>query len=546
MEALIKQFVGQFVGKKIGILFCLILINITPLRATPITQVDGVDVVEQWGIFEVALDGPSDGNPFLDVQLSAQFTNGVITTNVDGFYDGAGKYKIRFMPQHTGQWRFITQSNRWSLTAKKGNFEAVVPTKDNHGPVGVVNTFHFAYADGTPFKQIGTTSYTWTHRPAEVEQQTLDTLANSPFNKLRFCVFPQTHGIETMPPQRFPFAGEPTKPDYSRFNPAFFQHLENHVDNLRQLNIEADLILLQPYDDKHIWGLDNMPAEVEDRYLRYIVARLAAYRNIWWSMANEYDFLRTKTEADWDRIFQVVQQADPYDHLRSIHNGKKIYNNTKPWVTHASIQNGFAVTNPGTAQLYRDVYNKPIVYDEVEYEGNHGSRWAQLSGKELVHRFWSGTVVGTYVGHSEFLVEANDPSSFVWLGQGGILKGESPVRLAFLRQILEDSPAEGIEPIDKWWNPNIGGQAGEYYLIYFGHERLNQWQFALPPVGLTEGDEFKVEVIDTWNMTIEPVAGVFKVKRDGRYHFRDINNKQVKLPKKTGLALRIKRISNAN
>ena len=31
-------------------------------------------------------------------------------------------------------------------------------------------------------------------------------------------------------------------------------------------------------------------AAVDDRYLRYVVARLAAYRNVWWSLANEYDF----------------------------------------------------------------------------------------------------------------------------------------------------------------------------------------------------------------------------------------------------------------
>jgi hypothetical protein len=29
------------------------------------------------------------------------------------------------------------------------------------------------------------------------------------------------------------------------------------------------------------------------------------------------------------------------------------------------------------------------VYDEVEYEGNSDRRWAQLSGRELVHRFWA-------------------------------------------------------------------------------------------------------------------------------------------------------------
>ena len=37
--------------------------------------------------------------------------------------------------------------------------------------------------------------------------------------------------------------------------------------------IEADLILFHPYDR---WGYATMPAEADDRYLRYVIARLCA------------------------------------------------------------------------------------------------------------------------------------------------------------------------------------------------------------------------------------------------------------------------------
>lgn len=499
--------------------------------------------VEQWGTYEITLSGPADGNPFTEVELSATFTNGHKEVKVPGFYDGDGTYRVRFMPDAVGEWRYETRSNRWPLTSKKGNFTVTPPGPGNRGPVRVANTYHFAYADGTPFKQVGTTCYTWTHRTDEIEEQTLKTLAASPFNKLRMCVFPQTHGIKTMPPPRFPFAGEGTKPDYTRLNPAFFQHLDKRVAQLRELGIECDLILFHPYDDDHIWGLDNMDPAAEALYLRHVVARLGAYRNIWWSMANEYDFVRTKTEADWDRYFQIVRAADPFDHLRSIHNGKVIYDHNKPWVTHVSMQNGGAVVEPGRAQLYRDVYRKPIVYDEVEYEGNHNLRWARLSGREMVHRFWVGAVAGTYVGHSEYLAEPGDPGETVWLGQGGVMKGESPKRLEFFRQVLEESPAAGIEPIDKWWQPNIGGRPGEYYLLYFGHEKPTEWAFSLYRDGITDGTRFTVEILDTWEMTVTPVAGEFVAKRVDNYSFADAGGRVVKLPGKEGIALRIRRVS---
>jgi hypothetical protein len=72
------------------------------------------------------------------------------------------------------------------------------------------------------------------------------------------------------------------------------------------------------------------------------VARLAAYRNVWWSMANEYDFLLdVKPMSQWDHYFHILEEKDPYQHLRSNHNGDVTmnYDHTKPWITHVCIQN---------------------------------------------------------------------------------------------------------------------------------------------------------------------------------------------------------------
>ncbi len=497
--------------------------------------------VPQWGIFELALHGPTDGNPFTDVRLTADFTDGTKTVTVTGFYDGDGVYRIRFMPGRQGEWRYVTRSNRWPLTNRFGSFTVTPPPAGDHGPVRVCNTYHFAYADGTPYWEIGTTCYNWTDAPDAWEEQTLKTLAASPFNKVRMLVFPQNIGYEgKYPPLYFPFAGTPPDHwDFTRFNPAFFRHLELRVGQLRDLGIEADVILFNPYGKK--WGFDSMDPAGDDRYLRYIVARLAAYRNVWWSLANEYDFLRTKTPADWDRFFRIVERSDPYHHLRSIQNGALIYNNTRPWVTHASIQNGSAVVDAGRAELYRDVYRKPIVFDEVKYEGDSEYRWGHLSGPEMVLRFWMGTVAGTYVGHGDYFTSPQDR----WVSYGGVLRGESPPRLAFLKKILETAPAAGIDPIDKWQDPSgMGGQPGEYYLLYFGRETPASWPFRLYKNGVTNGMKFQVDVLDTWNMTITPVPGEFVTRKEDAYYYVDEHARAVPLPGKPYLALRIRRVAD--
>ena len=67
--------------------------------------------VSLWSTFELSLTGPSGGNPFLDVELRAVFRQGEREVRVNGFYDGAGVYKLRFLPDATGTWTYETRSN---------------------------------------------------------------------------------------------------------------------------------------------------------------------------------------------------------------------------------------------------------------------------------------------------------------------------------------------------------------------------------------------------------------------------------------------------
>lgn len=502
--------------------------------------------VEQWGTVEVELPGPTAGNPFLDVELTATFEHEGEAKTVAGFYDGDGVYRVRFMPDRTGHWTYTTRSNAPSLHGKRGEFDVVAPKGNNHGPVRVRDTFHFAYADGTPYRPLGTTCYAWIHQGDELEKQTLATLAASPFNKIRMCVFPKRYTWNQNEPPLYPFEGTPPDQwDFTRFNPAFFRHLEERVMQLRDLGIEADIILLHPYDEGH-WGFDRMPDEVDDRYLRYVVSRLAAFRNVWWSLANEYDFMTEKQESDWDRMIEVVTDADPYGRLTSIHNGYQLYNHTNPRLTHASIQNGSAAEEAGRAILYRDAYRKPIVFDEIKYEGNIPRRWGNLSPDEMVHRFWECIIAGTYPGHGECYLH---PKDILWWSKGGVLHGRSPARIAFLRDLLAEGP-DYVETIDKWQVPNVAGKPGEYYLVYFGPESPKLWKFQLPrrkrsaPSELAGGMKFHVDVIDTWDMTITPIDEPFTLRepKDDEYTAYDVADRSLELPDRPWLALRIVRV----
>ena len=466
--------------------------------------------VERWGVFEISLQGPSTGNPFTDVHVAAQFRFQHRTVDVEGFYDGAGVYRIRFMPDEIGAWTYTTSSNAPALNGKSGGFTATAPSPKNHGPVRVRYTTHFGYEDGSPYVPIGTTCYAWTHQGDKLEEQTLQTLRTSPFNKMRMCVFPKSYVYNRNEPVYYPFERDTDgKNDLTRFNPAFYRHLEQRIRDLQDLGIEADLILFHPYDR---WGYNAMPADANDRYLRYTVARLAAFRNVWWSLANEWDLVKTKTAADWDRFFRIVQESDPYGRLRSIHHSVVMYDHSKPWVTHVSLQ----TSDLEKAPEYVATWRKPVIYDECKYEGNIPRRWGNISAQEMVRRFWLGTVGGAYVGHGETYL---DPNEVLWWSKGGTLHGGSSARIAFLRKILDGAPAEGLNNVSTYYTG--AGQAGRYYLFYFDSSQPAEYEF-----DLAAGPQYRADIIDPWQMIITPVPGTFS----GKF--------MMKLPGKPNMAVR--------
>ncbi len=464
--------------------------------------------VERWGMYETALtNGKKFANPFTDVTVQAHFRCGSTELTVNGFYDGDDTWRLRVMPTVEGHWTYVTESSDRDLDGKKGSFECVAPGPGNHGPVQVAKQVQFSYADGTPFFPLGTTLYNWVHRGRALQEETLATLKVNPFNKVRFMVFPKWYLYNRVEPPMFPYVRKADgKFDYMRFYPPYFQNIERRVGDWRGLGIQADLILFDPYN-KPGWGFATMDRQQDDAYLRYIVTRLAPYRNVWWTMANEFSLIQPP--KDWDHIFQEVQKLDPYNHLRGIHNGPVWYNQAEPWVTHCVIQ--LQGGDPYAVALgAREEYKKPVVIDEYGYEGNNGTVWGNLSGRREVLRHWSFTMAGAYGSHGETYVH---PGDILWWAVGGTLVGESPSRLGFLKKILSEAPYQELEPA-----PSIiqGGLAlavrNEYYLIYFPEANLK----ANAEMQLEGPGPFDVELIDPWLMKVYKLG----LARAGRHAFR--------------------------
>lgn len=493
--------------------------------------------IEQWGMFEWSGKGKSSGNPFADVTIRGRFQGPGEDVTTEGFYDGDGVYKIRFMPRNQGHYTFQIGGD-FSDESFAGEFDVTAPGEGNHGPVSVCNTYCLQYADGTPYYSIGTTCYVWELQSDALIEKTLQNLEKAGFNKIRFCIFPKHYDYNLREPRSYPYEGSPMDSsvltrenfqeytgktegnhwDFYRFNPAHFRHIEDCIRKLSAIGVEADIIVFHPYDR---WGFSSMSRAEDTFYMKYLINRLSAFRNVWWAMANEYDLFEEKNAADWDYIGNYFMEHDPYQHLRSIHNCHEFFDHSKPWITHVSAQRIDIYRTVENTDEIRKTYQKPVIWDEISYEGNIQFGWGNITGEEMVRRFWEASMRGAYPGHGETYYNEED---ILWWSHGGDLHGESHKRFAFLHRILCETPGNGLK-IDTsrrdGWDCALAMPADEdlaektgYRIYYFSFMRPSLRDFTW-----ADDTSYRVEVIDTWNMTITDAGvhrGTFRIQLPGR------------------------------
>lgn len=443
--------------------------------------------VPRWGMYEITVTAPVPADPFAPDVFSATFRNGALEQHIPGFYDGDGHFTVRFMPESTGDWTYQTHG----AACISGQFRCTDPLPGCHGP-SRVDGLHFRYADGTRCLPYGTTCYAWAHQSDAMRAQTLQTLDRAPFNKMRMCIFPKHYRFNLKDPAIAPFATTADGFDEMQPNPAYFRWIEESIDALADRNIIADIILFHPYDR---WGYSTLSPEADDRYLHYVIARLAAYHNIWWALSNEYDLFREQPK-DWKHLGNLVRRIDPYDHPRSNHNCVVYYDHSEDWVTHCSLQRIDVYRHVEDTDALLQKWNKPIVWDEIAYEGNVPDGWGSITGEELTRRYWESMIRGGYPGHGETILTGPGEDADLWWSHGGVLRGEAPPRIAFLRAIHEAFP-ENSSFWQAGWDLIARRSDDDAYLFY--HTFFRPASRHYPAV---EGKAYRVEVIDTWAMTI--------------------------------------------
>ena len=337
---------------------------------------------KQYETLELSFQAAAPTGSQAVIDLTGSFTHAGRTTTVKGFYAGNGTYKVRYLPAAAGEYTYELKG-ACLPGALTGTLTVAPADPGRHGPVRAEG-IHLKHADGTWFYSFGTTVYALVHQPRALVDETMRTLAAAPFNKVRMCVFPKHYNYNHNNPDHYAFARKPgaedrdftvqpgtpampashvSKPgndvwDVDRPCFAFWDALEARLKELDSLGIQADLILFHPYDR---WGFASMPLADNLTYLDYLLRRLSAFPNVWWSLANEYDLCAAKTLEDWYAIEAFVGENDPCGHMLSNHNCFRPWDWERPHTTHVSWQSKMLYR---VAEMARR-FGKPVLIDDA-------------------------------------------------------------------------------------------------------------------------------------------------------------------------------------
>jgi Domain of unknown function (DUF5060)/Protein of unknown function (DUF4038) len=324
--------------------------------------------VEVFDIFELSasLSSPDAANPFTDASFEGDFylSTAGKSWHVTGFCDApdGSSFRIRFMPSNPGPYSFsIIYSQGGFSKSFKGQFQAA--PSHRRGPLRIdpVYPWHFVWeGTGEHYFFNGTTAY-WLlgWKDDRIVQYSIERLQRLKVNRLRVTLAGRTnvyYGEPIMQSDNFTMdlAAWPAQNlhdflhpgfDYSRFNLPHWRRFESMLQFARDRDVIISIVL--DMNDSRIHPAAG--SEDERRFLRYAVARFAAFSNITWDLGDDLDSFRDDSWTHDTGTFLV--QLDPYHHLATSHpvnvvaDGKSVHQDrVSSWSVSLPIRIGLAIS----------------------------------------------------------------------------------------------------------------------------------------------------------------------------------------------------------
>lgn len=313
------------------------------LAAGSVARGADTDTAATSGVHEILLTGDgSAADPFDTVatlELTAPSGEKRVKP-IHAFHDGGDTWRARVYLNEPGAWKWLSSCARdRGLDGKTGTLLCSRPRAEDHGFVrrDSEHPYHFVHDDGTRFFLWGQTYYGLLAgaRAGDQWKTAIDGTRRYGMNKVRFYVYPRAG------------EGAPAPPDIR--DPAYWRKLDEVVRYLGERGMIADLILASKE-----YAFQSV--ERDQAYVRYVVARYAAFPNVAICLTNEWNYTNRPREF-WDDWGNLAFTADPWSvagrapRLLSIHHQTRwdFQFFGRGWVSHACVQVG--VRNGQPAQV---------------------------------------------------------------------------------------------------------------------------------------------------------------------------------------------------
>ncbi len=467
-----------------------ILAIVVAVFALALTAVLNGAEVAQWEVFQTSFQSAKRyPNSFTDVEVSVAFRQGGKRWVMPAFWEGGGKWTVRFAPPAEGEYRYRVECSdpaNTDLGGKEGTLRVGKYGGGNpllkHGFLRVcADRRHFEHADGTPFFWLGDTWWkglakrlTW----EGFQELTADRKAKG-FSVVQIVCgrYPDEAGFL---PRWENEGGKPyTTKDFTGINPSYFDYADRRIKHLVDAGIVPAIV--------GGWGrpdCNSLEAGVVNikRHWRNLVARYGAYPTLW-IIGGE------SAGPQWTEIARYVQQIDPYGRPASIHPG----DSGRGSVTDESVINfdmlqtghGDWDAARGAIPKLKAAYDRmpamPALIGEYCYEGHMQTAFQDVQRYVFWGSMLSGAAGLTYgaagIWHSGVEGDPGINPIYDWTTWKEGMSFAGSTQLGLGRKLLEQYPWARFKPHPEWAEPGCfaAGIPGQVRFLYQPRRGVYNW-----------------------------------------------------------------------
>jgi hypothetical protein len=355
-----------------------------------------------YGVHEIALSGDTSVlNPF-DTVATVTFTppTGEPKT-VYMFYDGGDTWRARVYVTETGAWTWTSESpTDQRLNGQSGAFTAVESDLRGMLKRDPDNPRQWITHNGEWFLNLNDTAYRFFNADEPLWQEYIRDNVAMGITSIRAGSLGGWGYLDDAD-GTWPWDGE----DYTRYNLDKFQttdeRLQWMLDNYPDVYIQMIVFGNIDYSTEEIGqAWQALHPDIRERTLRYMLARWAAYPQLFWLMVN--DMSCTPDEFPLNHAFgaeigQYFAANDPWGHLLSVSPTREmsfcyLTPDDLTWVSYIHLQDGHAFG----AELVKQYEQYPlhVFLGEDYYEQSELTRYFRVPHYAQRWLFWSWLLAG--------------------------------------------------------------------------------------------------------------------------------------------------------